>query len=302
MNLSWLEDFLALAATGSFSRAAEARHMTQPAFSRRIRALEEWLGVVLVDRGTHPATLTETGAWFLNVAREILARVERVPDEARAVDAANSATLRFAATHALSLTFVPQWLRSLESRTSVGPIQLTSDVLQQCEGWMQNGRVQFLLCHFHADVPGRLSPQDYPSVQVGADVLMPVCAPGRAGRPRWNLAAARRGAPLPVLAYSAESGLGRLLRGVCGDTLERAGGSPVFTAHLATVLKSMALDGRGIAWLPESLISDELAAGRLVSAGSEELHIPLEIRLYRRAAPDTVTAEAFWAAAAATAN
>ena len=41
MNLSWLDDFLTLAAVGNFSRAAAERHMTQPAFSRRIMALEE---------------------------------------------------------------------------------------------------------------------------------------------------------------------------------------------------------------------------------------------------------------------
>ena len=50
MNLSWLEDFLVLSASGNFSRAADERHMTQPAFSRRIRALEEWLGADLFDR------------------------------------------------------------------------------------------------------------------------------------------------------------------------------------------------------------------------------------------------------------
>jgi DNA-binding transcriptional LysR family regulator len=104
MNLSWLEDFLALAASGNFSRAAQDRHMTQPAFSRRIRALEDWLGVPLFDRTTHPVALTETGEWFRATAQEILGRVARVPDEARAVAAAGSATLRFAATHALSLT------------------------------------------------------------------------------------------------------------------------------------------------------------------------------------------------------
>ena len=62
MNLSWLEDFLALAASGNFSRAAEERHMTQPAFSRRIRALEEWLGAELFDRSTQPARLTEAAS------------------------------------------------------------------------------------------------------------------------------------------------------------------------------------------------------------------------------------------------
>jgi DNA-binding transcriptional LysR family regulator len=46
--LSWLDDFLTLAAIGNFSRAADERHMTQLAFSRRIMALEEWLGVDLL--------------------------------------------------------------------------------------------------------------------------------------------------------------------------------------------------------------------------------------------------------------
>src|SRR4029453_13537548 len=94
MNLIWLEDFLALASTGNFSRAAEERHMTQPAFSRRIRALEEWLGVVLIDRTTHPVALTEAGEWFRSVAQDILARVGQIPDEARAIADATSATLR----------------------------------------------------------------------------------------------------------------------------------------------------------------------------------------------------------------
>ncbi|RZA16369.1 MAG: LysR family transcriptional regulator, partial [Proteobacteria bacterium] len=40
MELVWLEDLSALAEYGSFVRAAEARHITQPAFSRRVRSLE----------------------------------------------------------------------------------------------------------------------------------------------------------------------------------------------------------------------------------------------------------------------
>src|SRR3546814_18217745 len=77
MNLSWLEDFLALAASGNFSRAAQDRHMTQPAFRRRIRALDDWLGVALFDRATHPVALTETGDWFRATPHEILGRVAR---------------------------------------------------------------------------------------------------------------------------------------------------------------------------------------------------------------------------------
>jgi DNA-binding transcriptional LysR family regulator len=50
LELVWLEDFSALAEYGSFVRAAEARHVTQPAFSRRVRALENWMGVELFVR------------------------------------------------------------------------------------------------------------------------------------------------------------------------------------------------------------------------------------------------------------
>lgn len=299
MNLTWLEDFLALASSGNFSRAASERHMTQPAFSRRVRALEEWLGVALFDRSSHPVTLTETGQWFQSVAQDLLARVARVPDEARAVADASSATLRFASTHALSFTFLPAWLRGLESGSAVGPIQLVSDVMQQCEALMLQGRVQFLLCHWHGQVPGRLDPAKYRSLRVGGDTLAPVSAPGKNGKPRHLLSASNK--RISILAYSNESGLGRIVRSLRSGAIEKAGSAAVFTADLASVLKTMALDGRGVAWLPLSLIGEELAAGRLVAAGGPEWSIELDIRLFRSDATLPPAAENFWRRVAGTA-
>ena len=58
MDTKWLEDFVSLAQTRSFSRSAQLRHVTQPAFSRRIQALEAWAGVDLVDRSIYPTRLT----------------------------------------------------------------------------------------------------------------------------------------------------------------------------------------------------------------------------------------------------
>ncbi|WP_256825585.1 helix-turn-helix domain-containing protein, partial [Pseudomonas juntendi] len=60
MQLRWLEDFVELARTRSFTRAAENRFVTHPAFGRRIRALEEWVGTRLVER-TKPLELTAAG-------------------------------------------------------------------------------------------------------------------------------------------------------------------------------------------------------------------------------------------------
>ncbi|MET0312677.1 MAG: LysR substrate-binding domain-containing protein [Burkholderiaceae bacterium] len=286
MNFLWLEDFLALARTGNFSRAAAERHVTQPAFSRRIRALEAWTGTPLIDRSAQPARLTPAGEWFRGAAQEMLERTARLPEGAKAVADGSAAALKFASTHALSFTFLPAWLRGLEAHAPAGPVQLISDVMQQCEALLEQGKVHFLLGHWHAEVPGRLDAEGFPSVKVGADVLVPVSAAGKGGKPRHALG--QGGSPL--LAYSAESGIGRIVRAV--RPLD--GAVPAFTAHLASVLKTMALDGRGIAWLPQSLVADEIAAGRLVAAAPAKANVELEVRLSRHRDALPPAAEAFW--------
>ncbi len=311
LDLQWLEDFLALAESGNFSRAAEARNIAQPAFSRHIRALEEWVGVELFDRSAHPAAPTAAGQRLLPLLEDILAKLEAARIKAQAAHDQAAASLRFAATHVLSLTFFPRWLAGLESQLRLGPIQTMSDSYQACEDQALQRRVQFVLCHGHADVPGRLDDARYPVLQLSEDLLMPVSAPwpdapGRAlhaieggpGRPE----------PLAVLAYSEASGLGRILRARLRGLFEAGGpgGAPhalpqgmrtVFTAHHAVLLKTMAIEGRGTAWLPRSLIAQELRSGALVPAGSHAWSVPVEIRLYRQRADMAEAAEALWALA-----
>jgi DNA-binding transcriptional LysR family regulator len=301
MNLSWLADFSALAACGNFSRAADERHMTQPAFSRRVRALEEWLGVDLFDRSSQPARLTEAGQWFRQVAQDLQARVARIPGEARAIAEASSTTLRFASTHALSFTFMPRWLRALETQTAVGPVHLVSDVQPKCEALVLQSQAQFMLAHGHARVRGRLDEGGYPSLVVGVDRLVPVSAPDESGRPLHGLPPDGDPAAAHLLSYSAESGLGRILRELKGPALDRLHAPNVLTAHLASVLRTMALDGRGLAWLPQLLVGGDIEAGRLLVAAPEEWAIDLEIRLYRDRAALGKAAEEFWLAAQAAA-
>lgn len=283
MNFVWLEDFLALAASGNFSRAAQERHMTQPAFSRRVRALEEWLGADLFDRSTQPARLTPAGEWFRPQAEDLLARVARLPPEARAAAEGSARTLRLAATHALSFTFVPHWLQALEPQAGGGPVRLVSDVLARCETLLVQRQVQFVVAHAPGGARGELDAAGVPSIAIATDALVPVQAPG-----------APAGA---LLAFGDESGLGRILRRALGSEPAAAGLQPVFTAYLASVLKTMALEGRGLAWLPESLVREELATGRLQVAGPVHWRIPVDVRLYRDPAPLGAHAEAFWEAA-----
>ncbi len=92
-----------------------------------------------------------------------------MPGEARAIAEASSTTLRFAATHALSFTFLPRWLRALEAAPAIGPIQLVSDTQQRCEALLVQSQVQFMLAHAHARGKGPLDEAEYPSLVVGTD-------------------------------------------------------------------------------------------------------------------------------------
>lgn len=296
LDLEWLEDFLALTETGNFSRAAQARSIAQPAFSRHIRSLEEWAGVELVDRSQHPATPTPAGAVIVDVARDVVLRLSQARARAQEAQEQAGRSLRFAATHVLSLAFFPGWLQRVEQhlRLQLGPIHMVSDSFQSCEELMLRRRVQFLLCYGHAAVQTRLLPPDFEFVRVSVDRLLPVAAPDAAGAPLHRLDAATL---VPVLAYSEESGLGQIMRAQLPEVQNPARFQPAITSHHAVLLKTMALEGRGIAWLPQSLVAGELAEGRLVVVMPDEAdawQVPLDVRLFRATGGQTPVTEALW--------
>jgi len=123
-----------------------------------------------------------------------------------------------------------------------------------------------------------------------------VSAVDKNGKPIQQLTRGSKCTPVQMLGYSAESGLGGILRAVHGLALERIPVRNVFTAHLASILRTMALGGRGIAWLPATLVGEDVTGGRLTVAASDDWRINLEIRLYRDRITLGAAAEKFWEA------
>ena len=173
MDLVWLEDFLAIAEEGGFSRAAERRNVTQPALSRRIRSLEEWLGTPLFERSTHTLKLTPAGETFRPVAEDVLRRVQLGREEALEVTRLKAETVHFAATHALSQMFFPDWIRRTESARAGAAVQLVAvnfagdEVLGLAAKSYARGRVEFLGVPAAAERRvrrGKVSPPGDPTV------------------------------------------------------------------------------------------------------------------------------------------
>ncbi|MFZ0099673.1 MAG: LysR family transcriptional regulator [Gemmobacter sp.] len=119
MDFKWLEDFLSLCETHSFSRSAEQRGVTQSAFSRRIRALEDWLGAELLNRDSFPVTLTPEGKLFRETAEEAVRMIQARRAEFRH-QKDSGPVIALVALHSLTVTFLPTWLTQL--REALGPI------------------------------------------------------------------------------------------------------------------------------------------------------------------------------------
>ncbi len=293
MELKWLEDFLTLVDTGNFSRSAELRFTTQPAFSRRIKALEEWVGATLFERAAQPVKLTEAGKQFRVSAEEVVRRLYQSREEVRFATANAAGAVKFAATHSLSLTFFPKWFAAIEARCGVGNIRLDTGHAGICVQMLLHGDCHFLLCHTHPAVEIGLDSRQFSACRVGTDRLIPVCRPDADGRPLDVLDEAAT-QPCRYLAYAETSAIGRALEHRLRHTETRVRLETVFVSHLAGVLKSMVADGRGMAWLPASHVAEELAAGRFIRAGPERWDLDVEITLYRPRDPLPGPAEALW--------
>lgn len=293
MDLDWLKDFLALAEHQTFSRAAGARHVTQPAFSRRVRALEEWVGTPLFVRSAQGATLTAAGEVLKPLASNLLRDLEQSRRDTLGAAEPQMSTLSIAATHALSFTFFPEWIKRYAALQTFGKLNLLSDTMEACEQAMASGEVQFLLCHWHDGMRVLLDLDRYPSVTVGSDVLAVVSAPTKNKQPIWPLpgTAAR---PTKLLDYTTASGLGRILASAPIRSRPCDFTETVFTSHLAAALLAMARDGQGAAWLPLTLAQSDLDQGHLVRAGSPETDVPVEIRLFRSADHRNRAADELW--------
>lgn len=291
MELKWLKDYVALLEQGSFSKAAESRFVTQPAFSRRIRSLENWLGVSLVDRNQYPTTLTPAGEAFAEQARQLIGQTYAVRNQMRDISAAREQLL-IMSQHALAVSFFPSWMQTLEALADGALIKVETGNLHDNVEAFLSGNGDFLLCYSSTDIFCQLQRDDVESLQVGVDELVPVTAVDANGKALFAL---EEGKPLKLLSHPAESFFGRLLQRECMSRLPAGLNINLACENgLSEALKALVLKGYGMAWLPRSLISSELASGQLQLL-QEPLHtVDLSIKLFRLRQSRSAAAEQFW--------
>ena len=270
MRLDWLEDILAVLDTGSFVRAAERRNLTQSAFTRRIRAIEDSLGAPLFDRSHKPVTLLPAIRAQESQMRRLASDLRALGDSLRGAALGQDRAISLACQHAITTTVSPALVRQLTEATGAS-VRVRSGNRDECLLMLLSGEVDLVVSYDLAGVDAAPTPA-FRDHTLGQETLRPVCAPG--------VAKALTGDRLPVITYPRDVFLGQVMEAHVWPRLP-SGMYLHRKAETALTLAAYhyALDGIGVAWLPGSLVEGDLATGALVSPFAEDLNITLETRL-----------------------
>lgn len=293
MQIKWIEDFLTLTDVRAFSRAASRRNMSQPTFSRHIQALEDWLGVELIDRRMQGVHLTSDGRIFRGFAADLLRKTYDMRAVLRGKSPGKPEAVLFSVAHTLSMTYFPRWLSKLKDQ--VGNLVVRVSAVNGSEGanMLVEGETDFLIIYHHPQLPALLDPERFPYLLVDTDRMLPFSAPRKDGTPKFLLPG-HINAPLPFLAYSSGTYLAHAVEMILLSAKEPCHFERSFDTHMSGSLMSMIVEGHGLGWLPESCSEREVSEKRLVLAGSARWSCPLEVRLYRSSQNSNPMVEKIW--------
>jgi DNA-binding transcriptional LysR family regulator len=264
-NLTEMRTFERVAAHESFASAARDLGLSPSAVSKQIRALEDRLGVKLLQRTTRRVTLTQAGRAYFERAQKILGEVDELEATVRGLHAEPRGTLRVSA---------PQDFGRLYLCEAVGAFAAEYPHL----------RIEFVMTDRKVDV-----------VDESFDVAIRVARPAssslvmkRLGRCERVLCAsptylATWGVPESPTALAshncieydyAESNTWSLRVGTRAQSVSATGR---LRANSAWTLRALALAGQGIALIPRFLVHEDLAAGRLASVLEDALDADLDV-------------------------
>ncbi|MEM1075542.1 MAG: LysR substrate-binding domain-containing protein [Pseudomonadota bacterium] len=277
MNMLWFDDVLTLLEERNMTRAAARRNITQPAFSRRIRSFEDWLGIEVLERKSNRVEISQALATNEAEIRSMILRLNDLRTKITQHDPAVSA-MTIAATHATVYSTFPDM--ALRARASFQGLRfrLRTANLNDCVTLFLRGDTNMLLCYESQSVAPMQFGSGVRRGIWGQDYLIPVVGGGLRYTVRGN-----NEVPLntPAIFYPDNSYFGEALK-----KSQRAFGTADFSANpvcqtaFSSGAKEMILNGLGIGWLPFSMVHKEIESGELISLRSQLGQEALEVVVY----------------------
>jgi DNA-binding transcriptional LysR family regulator len=277
MDIDGLTDFVTLAACKSFSKAAALRNITQPAFSRRIQALEASVDTALVDRRSKDFRLTAAGERFLVYARSIIDLSTRAIDDAKSTLTRLHEPVYIAAPAYVSKTFFPRWYKAMQKSIPGLAMRISQQRGSDAIEGLHKGTADFALVLLSKKVKPCYNLDDLVHCSIGTDKMIAVRS--------------RQSKDDKLLMYEQGSYMNSCAEFILGETAKH---DVVFETSSTGLMKEMALAGFGTAVLPQSVIEDDLDDEYLVPIKGKSALV-CDVLLVRNKQPLHKKAEKLWA-------
>ncbi|GAB5349064.1 LysR family transcriptional regulator [Alteriqipengyuania sp. 357] len=253
MHLRWLEDLVCVAQEGHFARAADRRHITQSALSRRIKSLELWAGAELLDRSQHPIRLTTAGAEFLGSAREIIAQAHEARSAAEALSRESHDEVTIASLHTLALYFVPSFVWKLNRKIGTFEVSVVAETrtVEEYLSSLSEQRTDFFVSYGLPSGSEEIDSSIFEHKVIGRDRLLPY-AHSSIEDPQLDNP---DGPPIPYVGYSGTAMMSYFVKELLAGAPFRPRLRTRYRASLAESVHTAVSFGLGIAWLPESTVT-----------------------------------------------
>ena len=150
-----------------------------------------------------------------------------------------------------------------------------------------------MLSYAHPRLHLALDDASFEAVSVQPEALVAVCARLPSGKPKFKLPGSAK-KPVPLVGYAAGFAMQQILQ----DALARRHlvlcTELVVESDFAESLHELALQGMGVAWLPRSLINNDLINKRLVACSNSIAAIEFKVRLYRARGNESALLQQVW--------
>ena len=273
MNLHHLELFHAVATRGNLSRAAEDLFTSQPSVSKQLQALEDSLGVRLVDRLPRGVAITEAGRLLAEHAREIFARRDLAIRDLKELSGLARGRLSIAASRTVGSYLLPQVLARFSNRHPAIAMEVRVLNTRRCIEMVRTGSAEIAL------VEGPVEDPEVVSEVFGHDELVVVAAPDHP--------LARRRKRIPLERILSERLMAREIGSGTRDILDRElarrnlSWTPSMEVESAEAIKRFVAAGLGLGVLSELAVAHEVDDGNLVRLRIEEFSLVRDLSVAR---------------------
>lgn len=272
LEIRWIEDLLALEQEKSISQAAEVRHVTQSAFTRRIQNIENAFGFQILKRYSKNIDFTEAGQILLASSKNIQNQLNATINYLEKNIKNNELNIRFAVSYSLTTQFFPRFINDSLINLEDLKLEIIASNFKQGLGLLKDGSCDLLICYCDQKTLQQLDLSLFVFHKIVKMEILPVTALDN-GIPKYSI-----DQPFPLLAYSKQA----YLRNCVDEVIEKnLNYRTLYETDNASDLKELVIQGLGIAWLPKLLIEKEISENKLKIIDNKNYNTSQDVYIIR---------------------